>query len=233
MQRTIPDDLDLLDPRFAVYQASDMAEVGCFTTSTTGTGSSVSFASVLATLGVQANRYGIATLETGTTTTGRANIVTPTMDSIVPGYGRLSFSAVIRTPSNLSDATNRYGIKVGFGTLSTSIVDGAGASIRYRDNINSGKWQLMTTDYGGVQTLTDSGITVAASTWYRFDAVLNASASQVQYYINGSLISSITASIQNAGSIYLGLTAMILKSAGTTSRGMYVDFLEFRQEVTR
>lgn len=233
MNRTIPEAPNLFDARSIVYQSSDMATVDPFATSTTGTGAAVTFVSVLASLGAQTNRFGIASLATGTTTTGRANVLTPTMDQIVPAFGRIVFSAIIRTPSSLSDGTNRYGIKVGLSNLSTSIVDGVGASIRYRDNINSGKWQLMTTDSGSVQTFTDSGVTVAADTWYRLEVIVNADATKIQYFINGSLIGTDTANLQSGTSITLGAQVMILKALGTTSRICYVDFMSFEMEATR
>lgn len=233
MNRIIPEAPNLFDARSIVYQSSDMATVDPFSTSTSGTGAAVTFVSVLASIGAQSNRFGIASLATGTTSTGRANVITPTMDQIVPAFGRIVFSAIIRTPSSLSDGTNRYGIKVGLGTLNGSIVDGTGASFRYRDNINSGKWQTMTTDSLGTQTFTDSGVTVAVDTWYRFDIIVNADATKSQYYLNGTLVATDTATLQSGSSITLGAQVMILKSIGTTSRICYVDQMSLEMEVTR
>jgi hypothetical protein len=234
MNRIVPEPVDLFDPRRSIFQASELAMAAPFTTTTSGTtGASVSFTTVFGTLGVQSNRYGIATLETGTNSTGRANIISPVSDQIVPGFGRLSFTAVIRTPSNLSDATNRYGIKVGFGTVTTAVTDGAGVHFRYRDNINSGKWQGYTVDYTGLPTQTDLGITVAASTWYTLEAFVNADATKTVYVINGTPAATVDLALQSGATVYAGMNAMILKSAGTTSRSMHMDYLDFRQEVTR
>ena len=233
MIQTVPSILDRFNPRRVVFQSSEMATVDPVATSTAGTGAAVTFVSVLASIGSQTNRYGIASLATGTTTTGRANVLTPTLDQIVPGFGRIAFSAIVRTPASLSDGTNRYGIKVGLGTLSGSIVDATGASFRYRDNINSGKWQLMTTDSGSTQTFTDSGVTVAADTWYRFEIFVNANATQIQYYLNGTLVATDTATLQSGSSITLGAQVMLLKSLGTTSRICYVDEMSFSMEVDR
>ena len=234
MNRIVPEPVDLFDPRRSIFQASELAMAAPFTTTTSGTtGAAVSFTTVFATLGIQSNRYGIATLETGTNSTGRANIISPVSDQIVPGFGRLSFTAVIRTPSNLSDATNRYGIKVGFGSLTTSVNDGSGVHFRYRDNINSGKWQGYTVDYTGTPTQTDLGITVAASTWYTLEAFVNADATKTVYVINGTPTATVNLELQSGATVYAGMNAMILKSAGTTSRAMHMDYLDFRQEVTR
>lgn len=234
MIRTIPSPLDLFDPRKSIFQASELAIADPFTTTTSGTaGASVSFATVLGTLGVQSNRYGIASLETGTNTTGRANIISPVSDQIVPGFGRLSFCAVIRTPSSLSDATNRYGIKVGMGTVQTAITDGSGIHFRYRDNVNSGKWQAYTVDNAGTPTQTDLGVTVAAGTWYTLEAFVNADATRTTYVIDGVTVANVDLSLQSGTTVYMGMNAMIVKAAGTTSRTMHIDYMEFRQAVTR
>lgn len=234
MIRTIPSPLDLFDPRKSIFQASEMSSAAPFSTTTSGTtGATVSFATVLGTLGVQSNRYGIASLETGTNTTGRANVISPVSDQIVPGFGRLSFCAVIRTPSSLSDATNRYGIKVGMGTVQTAITDGSGIHFRYRDNVNSGKWQAYTVDNAGTPTQTDLGVTVAAGTWYTLEAFVNADATRTTYVIDGVTVANVDLSLQSGTTVYMGMNAMIVKAAGTTSRTMHIDYMEFRQAVTR
>ena len=91
----------------------------------------------------------------------------------------------------------------------------------------------MTTDVSSAQTFTDSGITVAADTWYRLEVIVNADATKIQYFINGSLIGTDTANLQSGTSITLGAQAMILKALGTTSRICYVDFMSFEMEATR
>lgn len=232
MIQTIPQTLDRFDPRRVVFQASDMAVADPFTTSVSGTNAAVTFATVVAT-GTFPNRYGFASLDTGTTTTGRANVITPTNDQILAGYGKISFCAMMRTPSNLSDGTNRYGIKIGIGNSNTTLTDSYGASFRYRDNINSGKWQLMTTDYAGSQTFTDSGITVAASTFYKFEIFISADGAKVEYLINGSRIAIIDTDLLDGTNVQMGLNAMILKALGTTSRVFLLDYMDFRMEVER
>lgn len=234
MIRTIPSPLDLFDPRKSIFQASELAIADPFTTTTSGTaGASVSFATVLGTLGVQSNRYGIATLDTGTVSSGRANVISPISDQIVPGFGRFSFCAVMRTPASLSDATNRYGIKVGIGNVTTAITDGSGIHFRYRDNINSGKWQAYTVDNTGTPIQTDLGVTVAAGTWYTLEAFVNADATRTTYVIDGVTVANVDASLQSGTTVYGGMNAMILKAVGTTSRTMHLDYIEFRQAVTR
>jgi hypothetical protein len=233
MNRLIPIEPDHDDPRALIVQASDMAVVSPFASATSGTGAAVAFTSVLGAIGAVSGRYGIASLATGTTTTGRAQIQTPLVDQILFGYGRLSMSAMILTPSSLSDGTNRYGLKIGFGNQTTLITEACGGVFRYRDNINSGNWQVYVVDSASSLTQVDTGITVAASTWYRLEIIINPAASISEFFINGVRVATVTANLQSGTSITAGLIAMIIKSLGTTSRTFYIDNLEFRQEVNR
>lgn len=229
----VPSATDYLNAKRSILQASDMAVVSPFASATAGTGASVSFASILATVGAISNRYGFATLATGTTTTGRALVQTPLVDQIVFGYGRLSLCAMILTPSALSDGTNRYGLKIGFGNQPTLITEAVGAVFRYRDNINSGNWQIYVVDNASAVTQVDTGVAVAASTWYRLEIIINADASSTEFWINGNRVGTVVANLQSGTSITAGVLAMIIKALGTTSRSTFLDYLEFRQEVSR
>ena len=229
----VPSATDYFDAKRSILQASDMAVVSPFASAISGTGAAVSFASVLATIGAVSSRYGIASIATGTTTTGRAQIQTPLVDQILFGYGRLSMSAMILTPSSLSDGTNRYGLKVGFGNQTTIITEAVGAVFRYRDNINGGNWQIYLVDASSTLTQVDTGIAVAASTWYRLEIIINADASSTEFWINGNRVGTVVANLQSGTSITAGVLAMIIKALGTTSRTFYMDYLEFRQEVSR
>lgn len=76
---------------------------------------------------------------------------------------------VFKTPTNLSDVTNRYRLIFGMGNdipdyLTRQVV------VRYSDNINGGNFQLRCTDSGGT-TDTDAVVTVAADTWYFLEIV--------------------------------------------------------------
>jgi hypothetical protein len=229
----VPSATDYLDAKRSIFQASDMASSNPFGTNVTGTGATVSFASILATIGAISGRYGFASITTGTTATGRAQVQTPLVDQILFGYGRLSLCAMILTPSALSDGTNRYGIKIGFGNQTTTITDAIGAHFRYRDNINGGNWQIYVVDASSTLTQVDTRVTVAASTWYRLEIIINADASSTEFWINGNRVGTVVANLQSGTSITAGVLAMIIKALGTTSRSMILDYLEFRQEVSR
>jgi hypothetical protein len=88
-------------------------------------------------------------------------------------------------------------------------------------------------DSASTLTQVDTGITVAASTWYRLEIIINPDASISEFFIDGVRVATVTANLQSGTSITAGLLAMIIKALGTTSRTFYIDNLEFRQEVNR
>lgn len=222
-----PPNPDRLDGSNHVFQASDMAVGGVFTT--TASSGSV----VFNTVGIyEANRYGIATMATGTATNGRATVLSPLSDSITFSTGQAYYEAILKTPTNLSDATNRYALLCGFADSAITFSPAAAILFRYRDNINSGKWQAYAYSGAGNTTL-DLGITVAANTWYRLEIAVDRSSGGASFYIDGTYRGRIEAPNIPTSTEPIGCHATILKAAGTTARTAYLDYLEFSQEVSR
>ena len=106
---------------------------------------------------------------------------------------------------------------------------------RYRDNINSGRWQLYTNvGSTGLTQSVDSGVTVAVSTWYRLECRINATATLAQFYINGAYVGQIVGDIPIDPVVDVtGFLIQIVKSAGTSSRAIIVDYADFQMAVTR
>lgn len=166
------------------------------------------------------NRPGIVRNSTGTTTTGRGAINFYTLSTRL-GSGRCVAIADLNIQT-LSDATNTYTITFGFVDSLNPITHGV--AWRYSNGINSGKWQGVTSS-AGTQTLVDSGTTVATNTWYRLAIDINASGTNADFYLNNSLIQSVTTNIPISAGQETRFTMSILKSAGTTARTFDLDYL--------
>jgi hypothetical protein len=169
-----------------------------------------------------ANHPGIINLSTGTTSTGRVNLRSGTSSStstpVLLGGGQISFCSIIYFNTNLSDGTNRFHAHGGLMNSQLSATEGV--YYRYRDDENGGKWQFVTRA-ADTPTVVDSGITVAADTWYRLEAVINAGATSVEFFVNGTSVGTSTTNIPTA---YLALIpAGINKELGSTARTLYVD----------
>jgi len=232
MIQTYPATRDRFDPRRTVFLHSDLDSVAPFTSAVSGTSAAITFTTL--SLGA-ANRFGVATMTTGTTATGRATIGSATQDGIIFNAGTVIARTAIQTPSSLSDATNRYTLNFGFtSTLANFYTAGIGATIRYRDNANSGKWQAYAAEAtGGTSATADTGITVAASTWYAMEIRMARSGGPIQYFINGSLVATISTIAVTGAANPCGVACGIVKALGTTARTMYADYLTFEEEVTR
>jgi hypothetical protein len=206
-----------------------MQAAGDFTTAVSGG------TVVFTTVGTYVNRYGFATAATGTGTTNRAAVCSQLQNQIAMGYGEVTFCAIVQTPSSLSDATNRYAVIAGFNDLLNNINGGSAVMFRYRDNINSGRWQLYSTLYStGLTQSVDSGVTVAVSTWYRLECRINAVATLAQFYINGAYVGQIVGDIPIDPVVDVtGFLTQIVKSVGTSSRAIIIDYADFQMAVTR
>jgi hypothetical protein len=197
-----------------------------WSTSVGGTASGVSF-----TLNGNADHPGVARLDTGTTSTGRAAVCSQLQNALVFGTRSQRFGSVVLTDSALSSSTQTYTIEAGFFDNLTGGVANA-AYFTYTDAVNSGKWQCTCTDSAG-STSVDSGITVAISTYYRLEIEVNAAASSVVFKIDGSTVATITGNIPTGTGARLGVGVNVRKSVGTTVRDCRVDYLHWVSEVVR
>jgi len=160
---------------------------------------------------------GIADCETGTDNNGYAMIMAKNINT---GAGTIRCGAVVKTDGTLSNGVNTYSIYMCLSD--TNDPRGAGATtvgITHDANTN-GTWQLT---YGnGVSVANNAtSVTVATSTWYTLEMIIDADGQHAAFYINGDLIS--------AGFDISGATANmafrcgITKTAGGTTRHLYVD----------
>jgi hypothetical protein len=163
---------------------------------------------------------GMAIFGTGANTNGGYALCLGkggTVDSFLLGGGVYDFYFVVKVPV-LSSAGQRYTIYVGLAD------DVGGATneemwFTYSDNVNSGDWVGQTRTGGGAITSVNSSVAVGTS-WTTLRINVNANASTITFYINGTSIGTSTTNIPaNAVSPIL----QIIKSAGTTPTTMYVD----------
>ena len=174
-------------------------------------------------------RFGVVDHNTGTTSTGTAYLYGG--DGSFPnwmtkGHIGLWWEWCIRF-EDLSDGTNRYGINVGFIDSFNYNGHADAVMFRYRDDVNSGKWQLSC--YSAVaETTADSGITVAADTWYRLRAVIYKS-DLAEFFINGVSVGTVTSNLPINRDFGFGM--IMTKAAGTTNRIAYSDYCVMGQIV--
>lgn len=170
----------------------------------------------------------LVSVNTGTTTTGGANldasIVVP-----VGNFGNLSYAAAIAIGIATSDATNTYTARWGYvdGSTGANLLQSDptnGIYFRYTHGTNSGNLQAVSRA-ANVETVINTSVppalyayATANSTSVRFE--VNAAASSIEFFVNGSSVGTITTNIPTARLSALGVG--IKKSAGTSDRAAHL-----------
>jgi hypothetical protein len=194
-----------------------------------GSGSSVSQVSTTPT------RPGVTQLATGTTSTGRAQYLTNSSGTsfcfVLGQAGETFMEADIKTDPNLSDGTDRYRLYFGFGDNAGADIGANGIFWYYRDDVNGGKWQARARDNSVEATPVDSGITVAADTYYRLKVSIPAGGNSANLYIDDVLKATFSSGIpDNTRNLFM--IWGILKSLGSNSRTCLIDWFRFQIGVT-
>jgi len=179
------------------------------------------------------NAFGINTLTMGTTTTGRASITgfsAGQPHTLLLGLGRCRMQAKAAI-NILSNGTETFTTRIGLiDSVSAEPTDGC--YFRYTHSVNTGKWEAVTRS-NGTETATDTGITVVADAWKRFEVDVNAAGTSVVFKIDGSTVATNTTNIPTGAGRYASYGVSAIKSAGTTSMsGLYIDFMEVDYQFT-
>ena len=167
---------------------------------TSGTGASV-IRQVTNLPNAAINQIGFCQYQTGTTSTGYA---THTNEGFVGaqfffGGGAWVFETFVNVET-LSTVTERFRFIAGFGNSATNAAEGNGAFFTYDEGATQNgtaatpNWQTQTCN-GSVRTLTTTSVAVTAGAWTKLRIEVNAAATSVAFYINGTLAATHTTNI--------------------------------------
>ncbi len=172
-----------------------------------------------------ATQIGLVDCNTGTDTNGRASIGSHT-GALRFGSGthRIRWDVKVGI---LSTVTDRFTARIGFlDSLSGEPTDGC--YFRYCDNVNGGEWEAVTRS-NGTETATDTNVAVTTN-WTFFEIEVNAAATQVTFYINGTQVAQNTTNIPSGGARLTGIGLSNIKSAGTSASRVFVDLMAYSFE---
>lgn len=177
----------------------------------------------------EATNPGIYQLETGTTTTGYSYLA-GTSFAVSGGAWECEWLIKIE---DLSIAAQRFNIYCGVGD------DGglgaepqSGFYFHYRDDVNSGNWVGKTANAAS-RSSANSTDAVAADVWIKLKVAINAGATSVSFYYNGVEIdNSPLATNIPASTTGLFPYFAIVKTAGTTERIAYADYMSLSGTLT-
>lgn len=176
----------------------------------------------------ESNHIGVWNFNTGSSSNGGGGSFTNIFGMAFRG-GALRVMGIFKTPDTLSNGTDRYGIAFGLCQNLWDINATDAMFVRYRDNLNSGKWQV----YGSVggSSTTDTGVTVAASTWYRITMDFNTDCTALNVDINGTTVGPITTNLPDSFS-RMALLTQIVKETGTNERAISLDAMGYIKHFT-
>jgi hypothetical protein len=212
-----------------------------FTQFTGGTGASV-IRQVTNIPNATASQIGICQYQTGTTSTGYA---THTNEGFVGaqfffGGGAWVFETFVNVET-LSTVTERFRFIAGFGNAATNGAESNGTFFTYDEGATtngtaaSPNWQTQTCN-GSVRTLTTTSVAVTAGAWTKLRIEVNAAATSVAFYINGTLAATHTTNIPKwlAANNPRGFNVKqsIVKTIGITSRSVFCDYLGYENRLT-
>ncbi|RKS00408.1 hypothetical protein [Flavobacterium sp. 102] len=138
----------------------------------------------------------------------------------------------------LSDATERFNFRAGFGSsnFSNSEVD---AVMFLYDNGGVqngtsaiGNWQVVTSS-NSIRTVSDTGVAIVAGTWVKLRIEINAAATSVVFKIDGVSVATHTTNIPTfSAGRFLNVKQGIAKTAGTTNRNVFCDYIGYQNYLT-
>jgi hypothetical protein len=164
---------------------------------------------------------GVAHVATGTTATGRSCLSQGT-SSFCLAMGAVTMRYRCLLPL-LSTGAEEFALNIGMGnTVGAGAQQTDGVYFRY-DRTVSANW-IMETANGAVRTSTTSATAVTAAAWFLLQIDINSAGSLATYYVNGTSIGTVSTNLptfpNNAGTMF-----KIVKSVGTTSRELVVDWV--------
>jgi hypothetical protein len=174
---------------------------------------------------------GAMYLSTGTAANGRGSLLTwisAFATALALGTRPARCIAIVKTGATLSDATDTvfYGIGLNDQSGGTAFLTSNQVMFSYTHSEDSGQWRL--TCRNGSTESTVSGVTVAANTIYRLEWVYDGTS--IEGFVDGTSIGTITTNIPT---VHLGVVISVVKSVGTATRAITVDYFGLFVETNR
>lgn len=202
--------------RYRYY--NDMNSLAEFDTHSSGTSATVILASP-----IDSGHQGLFELETGSTNAGSASISLGSGSTpvILLGGGNLYWESVVNIQNlatvGVEDYTLYFGLHDGWiftsppnnGFYFTYLVD------------TSANW-IINSANGGTRTTTTSA-TAVASGWTKLGIAYNLGTTTATFYVNGTSIGTIATNISTNP---ITPTWTVFKTAGTTNRVFYIDYVD-------
>lgn len=178
----------------------------------------------MSTTRVDANHPGVIDVIAGAGAGNYCDVLLPGI--VMVGGGILTYEVLLYV-TTLSTVTNEYTIRVGLGDTVNASDNANGIYFEYT-RTTSVNW-LMKAAKTSTVTSTASGTAVTAGAWTKLKFVVNAAASSVDYFVNGTNVGTVTTNLPT--SVIVGLFLQQTRSAGTPVL-FSVDYVNMYQRFT-
>jgi hypothetical protein len=170
-------------------------------------------------------RQGVNSITTGNSATGRT-CLNKGGNIILFDNGVVVTEMSIRF-EDLSTAGERYTFHAGFGDniAAGDMLDGV--YFEYAEGISGNFWRLKTAN-NGTRTTTVTTSPIAADTWYKLKIEVAPGGTRADFFIDNVNIGNITTNIPTGTGRTTGHLLKIEKSAGSTARLAYTDYINFK-----
>ncbi|MEQ1746373.1 MAG: hypothetical protein ABMA02_13170 [Saprospiraceae bacterium] len=161
---------------------------------------------------------------TGTATMGGLGLfyARSTEEMAMVGGAHIVAKMHIKSPAELADDVNQYYIFLRIADFASSGFwdQNNSLGIRYRHNVNGGRWQCYSRNSSGSDTVLDTGIAFAVNTEYELMVTLNKTNTEATYFLNGAVVGRISTNMP--GAVAVGPSNHLEKLTGNSARSMLV-----------
>lgn len=177
------------------------------------------------------SRRGVIQFTTSGSASGRANY-SLNASSIIFGSGAVVYEQLIKIDT-LSDASQEFAATFGFSDLFTGTPAFSTDAISFlydRAGRGNGNWWVVVASNAS-RAYTDTTVAVDTN-WVKLRIEVNADATEVKFYIDGTLVHTASSGIPAGTSRLSAPSFGIFKSVGTTARTFKTDYVYLEQQIT-
>jgi hypothetical protein len=179
------------------------------------------------------NRPGVIQPSTSTSATGNPNCF-DNASMMYLGGGAVAIEFGMRLNTAVPSVAEDYDVWFGLGDTTSTYQQTDGVYFFLDRPTDATNWQIAVAKAGS-RTTASTTVAYDNGTWRRFRIEVNADATSVAFYIDGTQVSGSPltgANIPNTSSNLLGKIFAMAKTAGTTARTAQFDYVELTQTFT-
>lgn len=153
--------------------------------------------------------------------------------TVNPGGGQIVWEKIVIFDQLDDGAANHITAQLGLQSGVTSTNSADGVYFRFGNNLHSGNWRgVSREDLAETMDSAVASVACTVDTWYHLAIVINAAATAVEWYVNGTLIGTASTNVPDSNDPLLESCSVYSQGTLTANVDMYVDAYRFKQLLT-